>query len=147
MKRRQAAIKSRVGHAPHALPETGWLVGEPLNWTDLRGKVVVLQFWDVNCGPCQNELPFLQRWSEDSAKSGIVVIGIHRRTDDVAAVRKKLEDFAHAYPMLIDALPLKPDGLGLMHDWFGTTWWPHTVLIDKRRRRRRAWPVVDGRHR
>jgi thiol-disulfide isomerase/thioredoxin len=131
MERRQATIKSRVGKAPQALPETGWLIGGPLNWVKLRGKVVVLHFWDVNCGPCQNEIPFLQSWSENSAESGVVVIGIHRRTDDVAAVRKKLADFGANYHMLIDTPPLKPDGLGLLHDWFGTTWWPHTVLVNK----------------
>jgi thiol-disulfide isomerase/thioredoxin len=132
MERRQTVIKSRLRHAPLPLPDSGWLTGKALSWEELRGRVVVLHFWAVNCAPCQNELPFLAEWHRNSAKSGIVVIGVHPPTDDVSAVRKKLEEFGADYPVLIDAPAEKPDGLGQLHDWFGTSWWPHTVLISRR---------------
>jgi thiol-disulfide isomerase/thioredoxin len=130
--RRQAVIRSRMGTAPPLLPTTGWLSGEPLSWEKLRGKVVVLHFWDIHCAPCQNDLPILARWHETRDESAIVVIGVHRQTDELDAVRKKLADFAVDYPVLIDTPPEKAGGVGMLHDWFGSTWWPHTVLINKR---------------
>jgi len=132
MKKRQEVIEGRVGQTPPPLPQSGWLNGGPLTWKELRGKVVVLHFWAVDCGPCANELPILAGWHEDSAKSGIVVIGIHPPTKELDAVRKKLADFGAKYPVLIDAAATKPGGLGVLHDWFGNPWWPHTVLISKR---------------
>ncbi len=131
LKKREAAIANRMGQAPPPLPEKGWLNGDPMSWNQLRGKVVVLHFWDVGCGPCMNELPFLAKWHEDSADTGVVVIGIHRPTTDLAAVRKKLAEFGAKYPVVIDLPATKPGGLGLLQDWFGVSMWPYTVLIDK----------------
>jgi len=132
MKKLQAVIEGRMGEAPPPLPQSGWLNGGPLTWKELLGKVVVLHFWAVDCGPCANELSFLADWHEGWTKSGIILIGIHPPTKDLAAVRKKLADFGAKYPVLIDAAATKPDGLGVLHDWFGNSWWPHTVLVNKR---------------
>jgi thiol-disulfide isomerase/thioredoxin len=132
MKKRQEVIEGRMGQAPPPLPQSGWLNGGPLAWKDLRGKVVVLHFWAVDCPPCENELPELAAWHEGTAKSGIVVIGIHPPTKDLGAVGKKLADFRAKYPVLIDAAATKPGGVGVLHDWFGNPWWPHTVLVNKR---------------
>lgn len=131
IKKREAVIAARVGQVPPPLPESGWLNGGPLSWKQLRGKVVVLHFWDVNCGPCMNEAPFLAGWHEKSVETGVVVIGIHSPTKDLAAVRKKLADLDAKYPVLIDSPATKPGGLGLLHDWFGNSMWPYTVLVDK----------------
>jgi beta-lactamase regulating signal transducer with metallopeptidase domain len=131
LKKRQAVIESRMGEAPPPLPKSGWLNSDPLSWEQLRGKVVVLHFWDVNCGPCLNELPFMAMWHDSPDKNGVVEIGIHRPTDDVAAVREKLAEFGAKYPVLIDSAAKVPNGLGLMHDWFGISWWPHTALVDR----------------
>ena len=132
MKKRQAVIEGRLGQAPPPLPRSGWINSEPLSWDKLRGKVVLLHFWEVNCGPCWNELPILARWHDNLSKNDdIVIIGIHPPTDDVDAVRKKLDQFQVRYPVLIDAKPTKSGGLGTMHDWFGNPWWPHVVLVNK----------------
>jgi thiol-disulfide isomerase/thioredoxin len=131
-KKRQAVIEGRVGQAPPPLPQSGWINSEPLSWEKLRGKVVLLHFWEVNCGPCWNELPILARWHDNLSKNDdIVIIGIHPPTDDLDAVRNKLDKFQAKYPVLIDAKPTQSGGLGLLHDWFGNSWWPHTVLVNK----------------
>ena len=132
LKKREAVVHGLVGHAPPTLPASGWLDGKPLDWKQLQGKVVVVHFWEVNCGPCMNELPLVELWHERSAKSGIVVIGVHPPTDDLAAVRKKMADLGAKYPVLIDSPAAKPGGLGLMHDGFGISLWPYTVLINKK---------------
>ena len=78
-----------------------------------------------------NELLLVAGWHENAAQNGTVVIGIHPPTKDLAAVRKVLAKFDAKYPVLIDSPAVKPGGLGLLHDWFGNSWWPHTVLIGK----------------
>lgn len=129
--KRRTLVNLRIGSAPLPLPNTGWLQGGPLSWEELRGKVVVLHFWSVGCAPCQADLPFLVQWHRELARNNIVVIGIHPPTTDLAAVRKKLAEFNATYPVLVDAPSMKPNGIGVVHDWFGDTWWPNTVLIDK----------------
>ncbi len=85
----------------------------------------------MNCGPCDFELPFVAGWGDHADENGVVVIGIHPPTDNLDAVHKKLEKYSAKYPVLIDSPPEKTGGIGLMHDWFGNSWWPHTVLINK----------------
>jgi beta-lactamase regulating signal transducer with metallopeptidase domain/thiol-disulfide isomerase/thioredoxin len=131
LKKFDAVVEGRMGQLPPPLPASGWLDGKPLNWKDLRGKVVMLHFWEVGCGPCLNELPLVAGWHENAAQNGTMVIGIHPPTKDLAAVRKVLARFDAKYPVLIDSPAAKKGGLGLLHDWFGNSYWPHTVLIGK----------------
>ncbi len=48
-----------------------------LNLADLKGKVVVLDFWGVWCGPCRRAMPHLKELYEKHKKDGLVVIGVH----------------------------------------------------------------------
>ena len=130
MEKLKTVLNSRVGTAPPPLPTTGWLNCDPLTWEQLRGKVVMLHFWNINCPACNLQFPLVAGWGESSADNGIVVIGIHPPTDDLDAVRKKLEQYTK-FPVLIDAPPEKEGGIGKVHNWFGNKWWPNTVLIDK----------------
>jgi thiol-disulfide isomerase/thioredoxin len=58
-------------------PETdAWLNGGPLSATDLAGKVVLLDFWAVWCGPCIATFPHLREWHEKFANKGLVIVGV-----------------------------------------------------------------------
>ena len=59
---------------------------------------------------------------------------ICRPTDDVTAVKKTLTEFGVTYPVVIDTPSVAANGLGLLHDWYGTYVWPFTILIDKQDR-------------
>lgn len=124
-------INARVGQQPPPLPREGWIGAEPLAWEDLRGKAVMLHFWDTDCPPCENEMPFLQQ-AHEAKDDKLAIIGIHRHTYDLVAVRKKLKSLGVKYPVFIDAPTQGSPGLGRLHDWFGNAWWPNTVVIDKR---------------
>ena len=50
--------------------------GKPLNLTDLRGKIVVLNFWATWCGPCVDEVPSLNKFAEHFADKGVQVLGV-----------------------------------------------------------------------
>ena len=62
-----------------ALPEllaNEWIEQQPVKLSDLRGKVVLLDFWATWCGPCRYTLPNLAKWQTDFKNKGLVVLGV-----------------------------------------------------------------------
>lgn len=64
------------------------LAGQRLELQDLRGRVVLLDFWATWCPPCRNEAPQLQKLWEKYKDKGLVVIGIALDSGDDAALRE-----------------------------------------------------------
>ena len=61
---------------------TGWMNtedGEPLSWSDLKGKVVLIDFWGTWCAPCRRAIPHLKELYDKHADDGLVVLGIHTK--------------------------------------------------------------------
>ncbi len=56
----------------------GWVNGQPLTDVDLKGKVVLLDFWAIWCGPCIATFPHLREWNEKYGDKGLVIIGLTR---------------------------------------------------------------------
>jgi len=67
-----------IGKDAAPLRVEAWVNGSPLTDADLKGKVVLLDFWAVWCGPCIATFPHLQQWHERYADKGLVVIGLTR---------------------------------------------------------------------
>ncbi|ASW01468.1 cytochrome c biogenesis protein DipZ [Paraburkholderia aromaticivorans] len=83
-----------------------WLNSPPLTLQDLRGKVVLIDFWTYSCINCLRSLPYVKAWAQKYKDQGLVVIGVHapefafeRNIDNV---RKATHDLGVDYPVAID---------------------------------------------
>ncbi len=108
-------IGSRVretGLAVREAPQPGYrapgfslrtMEGGTLSLADLRGRVVVLNFWATWCPPCRAEMPAFQRLYARYADRGLVVIGINAtKGDDLAAVFAFRQQYHLTFPILLD---------------------------------------------
>lgn len=90
--RKRAAL---IGTPHFPILEAAWLNGTPLKPEELRGKVVLLDFWAVWCGPCIATFPHLREWNDKYADKGLVIIGVTRHYQygwDAEAKRPKREE-------------------------------------------------------
>ena len=56
---------------------TGWINSKPLTAKELKGKVVLVDFWTYSCINCLRAMPYIEAWAEKYKDSGLVVIGVH----------------------------------------------------------------------
>lgn len=65
-----------VGKPAQEITVGDWLNSDPLTLKDLRGKIVVLEFWATWCPPCRDSIPHLNKLHEEYKDKGVVIIGI-----------------------------------------------------------------------
>jgi thiol-disulfide isomerase/thioredoxin len=83
-----------------------WLNSKPLHAEDIRGKVVLVNFWTYSCINCLRILPHVRAWAEKYRSRGLIVIGVHTPEfafeKDVDNVGKALVSLGVSYPVAID---------------------------------------------
>jgi len=96
--------------------------GKTILLSELRGKVVLLDFWGLWCGPCRQKLPHTQKIYDQFKNKGLTVIGIHSafRTKGMAAF---ITENNYTFPTGIDTGHAAKD--------YAVTGWPTYYLIDK----------------
>ena len=102
------------------------LEGKPAHLSDLRGKVVVLNFWATWCPPCVDEAPSLNALQQQIAPLGGTVLGVSV-DDDASAYGNFLEQYKIAFPTDRDAS-------AQIARSYGTTMFPETYIIDRQGR-------------
>jgi thiol-disulfide isomerase/thioredoxin len=85
---------------------TGWLNSEPLGPAELRGHVVVVNFWTLTCINWLRQEPYVRAWSQAYRDDGLVVIGVHTPEfsfeHDIDGVRRATKERAIDYPVAVD---------------------------------------------
>jgi thiol-disulfide isomerase/thioredoxin len=114
------------GRLPGFEGATGWLNSAPLNPADLRGKVVLVDFWTYTCINWLRTLAWVRAWSEKYA-DGLVVIGVHTPEfpfeRDVDNVREAAKEMAVEYPIALDS------DYGVWRA-FDNRYWPAAYIAD-----------------
>ncbi|THD64453.1 redoxin domain-containing protein [Phenylobacterium sp.] len=84
-----------------------WLNTPPLRAQDLRGKVVLVNFWTYSCINSLRVLPYVRAWAEKYRAEGLVVVGVHTPEfefeKDLANVRRASASYGVDYPVVLDS--------------------------------------------
>ena len=118
-------LDPKTVHAPEIGPV--WLNSPPLTLRQMRGRIVLLDFWDFSCVNCIRTLPYLREWQRRYEGLGLTVIGVHApefyfgRAAEI--VEQGLAEFGVTYPVMLD------------NDYavwksFANKYWPSKYLID-----------------
>jgi thiol-disulfide isomerase/thioredoxin len=99
------SVSARV-HMPSLGGATGWLNSEPLGPAELRGRVVLVNFWTLTCIDWLRQEPYVRAWSQAYRDDGLVVIGVHTPEfsfeHDIDGVRQATVERAIDYPVAVD---------------------------------------------
>ncbi len=144
---RAKRLAELIGKDAVPLEVEAWVNGDPLTEADLKGKVVLLDFWAVWFGPCIATFPHLREWHEKYADRGLVIVGLTRyynyawdpdadrpmRAQGKERVapekeREMLAKFAERHKLHHRFAIQKDDALS---DYYGVSGMPHVVLIDR----------------
>jgi thiol-disulfide isomerase/thioredoxin len=93
-------------HIPSLGGATEWLNSEPLDSAELRGQVVLVNFWTLTCINWLRQEPYVRAWSQAYRDDGLVVIGVHTPEfsfeHDSDLVRRATRERAIDYPVAVD---------------------------------------------
>src|SRR6266571_2923865 len=126
--RHPAAIQLPIeGELPSLSGATAWLNSPPRAAADLRGKVVLIDFWTYTCINWLRTLPYVRAWAEKYRDHGVVVIGVHTPEfpfeHDLENVRRAAKDMKVEYPIAID------NDYAIWYA-FDNHYWPALYLVD-----------------
>jgi thiol-disulfide isomerase/thioredoxin len=106
---------------------TGWVNSAPLNAKELKGKVVLVDFWTYSCINCLRSLPYIEAWAQKYKDDGLVVIGVHTPEFDfekqLPNVQKAVQKYGVTYPIALDSDQK-------IWDAFHNQYWPAHYFID-----------------
>jgi thiol-disulfide isomerase/thioredoxin len=123
----EAVTLPSEGRLPGFEGATGWLNSLPLRLDDLRGKVVLVDFWTYTCINWLRTLGYVRAWAEKYRGHGLVVVGVHTPEfpfeRDVDNVRRAATDMRVEYPIALDSDYA-------VWEAFSNNYWPAVYIAD-----------------
>ena len=98
------------------------LDGKVVKLSDFRGKMVLVNFWAVWCGPCQEEIPELVDLYKNYRDKGFVILGVSDPSD-LSEIKTFVAQHKMDYPIVIDP--------GAISDEYSVVGFPTSILIDR----------------
>ena len=118
------------GNAPEFVGINHWInTDKALTLADLRGKVVLVDFWTYTCINCIRTLPFVTGWSEKYKDQGFVVVGVHTPEFEF---EKKTENVLRAMEQYKINYPVAQDNDYATWNAYNNRYWPAKYLIDSK---------------
>lgn len=122
--------KSGFAHAPELQGIASYINtqdGKPIKLADLKGKVVLLDFWTYTCINCIRTIPYLNEWYDRYADQGFVILGVHSPEFEfektVQNVQEAVKQFGIKYPVALDSDHKTWNA-------YNNNYWPRHYLID-----------------
>lgn len=113
--------------APEFPPSVTWLQGGPLRMSELRGKPVLIDFWDYTCVNCIRTLPYLMDWHRKYREHGLTIVGVHAPEFSFAResgnVQRAIGEYGIEYPVVLD------NDYAIWQAW-ANRYWPAKYLVD-----------------
>jgi cytochrome c biogenesis protein CcdA/thiol-disulfide isomerase/thioredoxin len=132
-----AMMKAAEAPASKALPVEGslpslaggveWLNSPPLTPDELKGKVVLVDFWTYSCINCLRSIPYVRAWADKYKDQGLVVIGVHAPE---FAFEKNIGNVKQAVAKLRIDYPVAVDNDYAIWRAFNNEYWPADYFID-----------------
>ena len=119
--------KSKFLKAPELEGISGYINTEPITTEELKGKVVIVDFWTYSCINCIRTIPYLNGWYEKYSDDGLVILGVHSPEFEFEKsynnVKSAVEKFEIRYPVVQD---------NEMATWkaYKNNFWPHKYIVD-----------------
>jgi thiol-disulfide isomerase/thioredoxin len=128
IKKAQFSIdKSQFKKVPEFDKVTGYINTKPINLSDLKGKVVLVDFWTYSCINCIRTLPYLVDWNEKYADKGLVIVEVHAPEfefeKNIDNVKAAVEKFGIKYPVIQD------NDKGTWNA-YENKYWPQKYVVD-----------------
>ncbi|MFZ5438002.1 MAG: cytochrome c biogenesis protein DipZ [Patescibacteria group bacterium] len=121
-------VMKKINSAPELVAGGEWFNSEPLTLADLKGKVILVDFWTYSCINCQRTFPYLRNWWTKYQDQGLVIIGVHSPEfafeKEPANLQQAIDDFGLEYPIMQD---------NNFSTWraYKNRYWPAKYLVDK----------------
>ena len=119
------------GNMPILDGATAWINSQPLKAADLRGKVVLIEFWTYTCINWRRQFPYVRAWADKNKDKGLVVIGVH---SPEFAFEKNIDNVRQAIREIRVPFPVAVDSDYSVWQAFNNEYWPALYFVDSQGR-------------